>query len=160
MSISDSIVLMRAGTLQQVGAPQGVYDDPANLFVAKFLGTPAINVFEGRVAAGRLLLGDDAVLAVEGVPDGAVWAGVRPEGFVLDPAGPLGLALERVEVMGRDVSVVSAHPASASGPVRSIIDAASEVDRAARTVRFALKPAKVLLFDRATEQRERPCDET
>ena len=48
MSISDRMVVMREGVVQQIGRPQEVYDDPVNLFVAKFLGTPPINVFHGR----------------------------------------------------------------------------------------------------------------
>ncbi len=49
MSISDMIVVMKDGIVQQIGKPQNVYDDPVNLFVAKFLGTPPINVFSGEV---------------------------------------------------------------------------------------------------------------
>ena len=49
MSISDMIVVMKDGIVQQIGKPQNVYDDPVNLFVAKFLGTPPINVFDGEV---------------------------------------------------------------------------------------------------------------
>ena len=52
MSISDMIVVMKLGVLQQIGKPQDVYDDPVNLFVAKFLGTPPINVLEGSVRSG------------------------------------------------------------------------------------------------------------
>ena len=48
MSISDMIVVMKLGVVQQIGKPQEVYDDPTNLFVAKFLGTPPINVFDGQ----------------------------------------------------------------------------------------------------------------
>ena len=51
MSISDMIVVMKLGVVQQIGKPQEVYDSPANLFVAKFLGTPPINVFAGKVRA-------------------------------------------------------------------------------------------------------------
>ena len=51
MSISDLIVVMRSGVVQQIGKPQQVYDHPVNLFVAQFLGTPPINVFEGRCRA-------------------------------------------------------------------------------------------------------------
>ena len=69
MSISDMIVVMKLGVVQQIGAPQEVYDNPANLFVAKFLGTPPINVFKGRVAGGKLYLGENAVLNVSGVED-------------------------------------------------------------------------------------------
>ena len=49
MSISDIIVVMKDGVVQQIGKPQDVYDDPVNLFVAKFLGTPPINVFKGKI---------------------------------------------------------------------------------------------------------------
>ena len=61
MSISDMIVVMKDGIVQQIGQPQAVYDDPDNLFVAKFLGTPPINVFEGRVKNGALYAGDDHI---------------------------------------------------------------------------------------------------
>ena len=54
MSISDTIVVMKLGVIQQIGAPQYVYEEPANLFVAKFLGSPAINTFEGEIKDGKL----------------------------------------------------------------------------------------------------------
>ena len=56
MSISDFIVVMRDGIVQQKDEPQKVYDEPANLFVAKFLGTPAINVFKGEIKNGVLYI--------------------------------------------------------------------------------------------------------
>ena len=153
MSISDRIVVMKDGVVQQIGRPQDVYDDPVNLFVAKFLGTPPINVFEGRIAGGKLFLGDDEVLRVSGVDDQAVWVGVRPEGFIPQEAGPLCCSLVGVEVMGRDTSVVSTHPAAESASIRSIISAEHHIDKDAETVRFALKPGKVFLFSRESEER-------
>ncbi len=153
MSISDLIVVMKDGYVQQLGRPQDVYDDPVNLFVAKFLGTPPINVFEGQVKSGRLYLGEDAVLDVKGVPDQEVYVGIRPEGFILKEDGPLCCALNRLEVMGRDVSVVSTHPCSQNLTIRSIIAAENSVNTASATVRFALKPRKVFLFNKETEER-------
>ncbi|MCM1560154.1 MAG: ABC transporter ATP-binding protein [Butyrivibrio sp.] len=153
MSISDLIVVMKDGYVQQIGKPQEVYDNPVNLFVAKFLGTPPINVFDGAVKDGRLLIGDDPVLSVPGVPDQAVHVGIRPEGFILREDGPLHCQLNRLEVMGRDVSVVSGHPCCQSDTIRSIIAAETKVDAASDTVRFALKPAKVFLFRKETEER-------
>lgn len=153
MSISDRIAVMRLGVLMQMGRPQEVYDNPANLFVAKFLGTPPINVFEGRVRDGRLYIGDEAVFSAEGVPDQEVWAGVRPEGFLLQEDGPLTCELNRVEIMGRDISIISSHKACAAQAVRSIITAETSVNTAARSVRFALKPGKVFLFHKETEER-------
>ena len=155
MSISDMIVVMKLGVVQQIGKPQEVYDDPANLFVAKFLGTPPINVFNGSVRDGVVYIGEDAVLEVTGVEDQDVYIGIRPEGFVLDENGPLHCALSNVEVMGRDVSIVSTHPASANPSVRSIINADNKVDDSQATVRYAVKPHKFFLFSKETEERIR-----
>ncbi|MBR0219108.1 MAG: ABC transporter ATP-binding protein [Clostridia bacterium] len=153
MSISDMIVVMKSGILQQIGAPQEVYDDPVNLFVATFLGVPPINVFDGTVKNGKLYLGDQAVLSVPGISDQKVAVGIRPEGFILDENGPLQVQLKRVEVMGRDTSVVSTHPASRNVQIRSIIPARNKVDKEAPTVRFSLMPDKVFLFKADTEER-------
>ena len=155
MSISDRIAVMRLGVLMQMGRPQEVYDDPLNLFVAKFLGTPPINVFEGRVRDGKLYIGEEAVLPAEGLADQEVFAGIRPEGFILQEDGPLTCELNRVEIMGRDISVIASHPDCADQTLRAIIGAESKVDTDSPAVRFALKPGKVLLFDRETEERIR-----
>ena len=155
MSISDRIVVMKEGVVQQTGKPQDVYDSPANLFVAKFLGTPPINEFGGKVKDGMLYLGEDAVLDASGVPDQEVTVGIRPEGFVPDENGPMHCGLSRVEVMGRDVSIVAVHPAleSESGILRAIISAEAMTEPGASSVRFSLKPNKVFLFDRAAGER-------
>ena len=153
MSISDMIVVMKLGVVQQVGKPQEIYDSPTNLFVAKFLGTPPINVFSGRVMNEQLYLGDTAVLTVKGAPDGDVTVGIRPEGFVMDKNGALRCDISNVEVMGRDVSIVSTHSASLNPTIRSIIDADEKPDADATVATFALKPHKVFLFDAETEER-------
>ncbi|MBQ9150954.1 MAG: ABC transporter ATP-binding protein [Clostridia bacterium] len=155
MSISDMIVVMKLGVVQQIGAPQEVYDDPTNLFVAKFLGTPPINVFEGEVKGGKLCIGDSAVLDVPGVEDQSVYVGIRPEGFIPDENGPLTCRLNGVDVMGRDVSLVTSHPASLNPVVRSIVDADAAKRAGGDTVRYALKPHKVFLFGKTDEKRIR-----
>ena len=164
MSISDMIVVMKEGIVQQIGRPQQVYDSPANLFVAKFLGTPPINVFQGKVRKGMLYIGEDAVLKLQGAGSGEdreVYAAVRPEGFLLQEEGPLHCELSGIEVMGRDISVVSKNSASENPAIRAIIGAENgiHVERMLsahpekRTVRFALMPHKVFLFDKETEER-------
>ena len=155
MSISDIIVVMKLGVVQQVGAPQDVYDDPTNLFVAKFLGTPPINVFKGAVKGGKLIIGDAAVLSVPGVADREVFVGIRPEGFIPAADGAFECNLSNIEVMGRDVSVVSTHEASQNPFIRSIIDADNRVDPGKQTVSYNVKPHKVFLFHKETEERIR-----
>ena len=153
MSISDMIVVMKLGVVQQIGAPQEVYDNPVNLFVAKFLGTPPINVFDGKVAGGKLYIGEEAVLDVNGVADQDVHVGIRPEGFQLDDNGPLTCKLSSVEVMGRDVSIVSENAASQNPVIRSIINADNKVDATAENVKYSLKAHKVFIFNKETEER-------
>ena len=153
MSISDFIVVMKLGVIQQVGKPQDVYDDPANLFVAKFLGTPPINVFDGEIKDGKLHIGGAAVLDTPNVADQPVTVGIRPEGFNLDPNGPFVTNLSNIEVMGRDVSIVSRHENSQNPVVRSIIPSDAVIDTTASTVAFSLKPYKVFIFNKENEER-------
>ena len=153
MSISDMIVVMKLGVVQQIGAPQDVYDDPHNLFVAKFLGTPPINVLVGTVSGGKLLLDGKAVMNVPGVADQDVYVGIRPEGFEIDNNGTLECTVSNLEVMGRDVSVVATHPASVNPVIRSIINADKKIDVSAKTIRYSLKPHKLFLFNKDTEER-------
>ena len=153
MSISDQIVVMKLGVLQQIGAPQDVYDNPRNLFVAKFLGTPPINVLEGQVSNGQLLINGEPVLDVPGVEAQDVYVGIRPEGFELDPNGRMHCTLSSVEVMGRDSSIVCTNPASVNPVIRAIINSDNRVDTGRSTVAFSLKPHKVFLFNRETEER-------
>ncbi|MGN0297731.1 MAG: ABC transporter ATP-binding protein [Lachnospiraceae bacterium] len=153
MSISDMIVVMKDGFVQQIGKPQEVYDNPVNLFVAKFLGTPPINVFQGSVQDNQILIGDNAILPIRNVPNQEVLIGIRPEGFLLQDKGPLPCKLNRIEVMGRDISVISTHDASVNTTIRSIINADNHVDLQAATVNFAVKPNKLFLFHHETEER-------
>ncbi len=155
MSISDLIVVMKDGVLQQIGKPQQIYDEPCNLFVAKFLGTPPINVFHGRVEGGKLLVGKDTILSAN-IPDQEVWCAIRPEAFTLDENGPMQCALHGVEIMGRDVSVVAGHPALDGVQLRAITPSARKLDDEVETVRFRLDPEKVLLFSKTDEKRI-PC---
>ena len=153
MSISDLIVVMKLGVVQQIDEPQKVYDSPVNLFVANFLGTPPINVFTGKVENERLYIGNSKVLDVPGVSDQEVYVGIRPEGFVLNENGPLEFNLNNVEVMGRDVSVVSTHEASVKPQIRSIISAESKINLSATTIKFSVKPHKTFIFNKETEER-------
>ena len=153
MSISDLIVVMKDGVVQQIGKPQEVYDSPVNLFVAKFLGTPPINVFNGRIEEGRLLVGDEAVLdGIDGVSDREVTVAIRPEGLVPCEDGCLTCDLEGVEVMGRDVSVVCTHKESHNAKIR-VITTAQKVSDLSLAVRFSPIKAKVFVFDKESEER-------
>lgn len=167
MSISDMIVVMKDGVIQQIGEPQTVYDDPKNLFVAKFLGTPPINVFTGKVENEKIWIGSDCILDAKGAEDQEVYVAIRPEGFVLpeeececkkeedleENRGILHCALQAVEVMGRDCSVVMTHPLSEGAVLRGIIPSDAKVDTKQKQIGFELKKSKVFIFRKDTEER-------
>ena len=153
MSISDCIVVMKDGEIQQTGAPQEVYDQPCNLFVSKFLGVPPITLLDGRIESGSLFIGDQAICQVGDVKDCPVTVGIRPEGFIPDPNGPLVCQIKEVEVMGRDISVVCQTPYALSESIRAIISSEQAVDRNDRDIRFSIKPGKLFAFDKETAVR-------
>ena len=82
-----------------------------------------------------------------------VWVGIRPEGFYVDENGPLVCTFHGVEVMGRDVTVVSSHPAFDGETIRTIIDARNGVDPAKGEVCYRLRPGKVFIFSKETGER-------
>lgn len=152
MSISDFIVLMKDGVMQQIGKPQEVYDNPENLFVGKFLGTPAINVFEGRIKDHKLYIGDDYVMDKD-IDDQDVYVGIRPEGFIPDKNGRLVCRYDRQETTGRDTSVISHNDHCISDEdIRAIIDDDDQIIVEDGLIRFDLKPNKTYLFSKIDEK--------
>jgi multiple sugar transport system ATP-binding protein len=82
MTLGDRVAVMRSGVLQQVDAPRVLYNDPVNIFVAGFIGSPAMNFFSGTMSNGKVKLPFAEVAAPEGVSHaGEVIVGIRPEDF-------------------------------------------------------------------------------
>lgn len=153
MSISDLIVVMRDGFIEQIGKPQEVYDNPENLFVAKFLGTPAINVFDGYIKDSSLFIGDEKIMDIQNSLCKNVKVAIRPEGFIPSNDGCLSCELSGIEVMGRDVSIISMNSCCENKKIRSIISAETKIDTTKSVIRFNLKLSKVFLFDGETGKR-------
>lgn len=108
MTMADRIVVMRGGNIEQIGAPLELYDSPANEFVATFIGSPAINLLEGRIDGGRFLMPDGGTLPLPdghaGAEDGrAVKFGIRPEHFtIVDGEGMAVMTVDVVEPTGNE----------------------------------------------------------
>ena len=151
MSISDFIVVMKEGVVQQVDEPQVVYDDPANLFVAKFLGTPPINSFVGEIKNHKVYINGKAIMDTE-FEDQEVYVGIRPEGFIVDPKGVFSCEIKQLEVMGRDISIISTNPACEKPSIRTIVDSDVQIPTSG-IVKFNIKPNKIFLFNKETEVR-------
>lgn len=145
MSISDHIILMKDGVKQQVGKPQEVYNNPINLFVSKFLGTPSINFFNAFIKNEMLYIGDEAVMETAGVADQNVISGIRPEGVIPDANGRFTVQVNRIEVLGRDTTLVAAHPSAQESAVRFVVSSEYS-DLHKEKIALTLKPEKVFLF--------------
>jgi multiple sugar transport system ATP-binding protein len=149
MTMADKIVVMNGGNVEQIGAPLELYDHPLNLFVAGFIGSPAMNFLKGRIAGGAFQSEDGTTLPLPSGPDGSdgkpVVYGVRPEHFMLSPQG-LPATVHVIEPTGSETQVMAEF---AGSPVicafRERVSA-----RPGETIRMAPDPALVHVFDAAT----------
>ena len=151
MSISDEIVVMKFSVMQQKGAPQGVYENPTNQFVAKFLGTPPINIFNGVAHDGGIYVGKERIAATK-LPDQEITVGIRPEGFDINPEGNMSIYIQHVEYIGRDKLVTGVNPNSEKETFRFIVDSSVELKEES-TAKAFVKPNKFFVFDKETEER-------
>jgi multiple sugar transport system ATP-binding protein len=114
MTMADRIVVLRAGVVEQTGTPLELYNEPANEFVAGFIGSPKMNFIPVEVAASNghevtvALPGGSRVdlrLASPAAPGTGMKLGIRPEGIVIDPAGPVAGQVSVVEHLGSETLV-------------------------------------------------------
>ena len=147
MSISDEIVLMELGVKQQVGHPQDVYDKPDNMFVAKFLGTPPINIFDGTIKAGKIML-NDVVLGKTKAKDMDVVVGIRPEGFKVVKESNFELPVYQVETIGRDTTLLVKYQEDGK-TYRIIVDAQYRI-KPGDVVKFEIDNSKIFVFNPET----------
>ena len=151
MTLADRIVVFRAGAVEQVGTPLELYREPANRFVAGFIGSPAMNFLDARVEGGRVRLGEAAVCDTR-APDGPVTLGLRPEHLRPDEAGPLVGRVSVFEHLGGESFV---HLALEGG---GTLVAKLDGERAfapGETCRLSIAPDKCHVFD-AEGRRIRP----
>ena len=107
MTMADKIVVLRAGNIEQVGSPLDVYERPATVFVAGFIGSPSMNFLDATITDGRIeVIGGQTIFAPPRSADGPVVLGLRPEQLDNSPdAGELSLEIDVVEPLGTDALV-------------------------------------------------------
>jgi ABC-type sugar transport system ATPase subunit len=170
MTMADRVAVLNAGRLQQVGPPQAVYDRPANLFVARFLGSPPMNVLPGTVDGTSVTVGGATFDLPRPVAAGArrVEVGIRPEHLALasgaDMAGTLGGADMAGTVGGADMAgtVELVESLGYERLVRCAVDGGTVIVRAApgaadpaigERVSVRIDARRVHLFDPDTTER-------
>ncbi len=105
MTMADRMIVMNGGHAEQIGTPLEVYEEPASLFAAQFIGSPAMNVVGGEIREGRLHFDSGAELDVPMAASGRVQVGMRPEHLVVDAEGPLAMHAEQLEPLGANTLV-------------------------------------------------------
>ncbi len=144
MSISDKMVVLDFGKYQQYDEPQVMYNNPANLFVAKFLGNPPINTFEAEVKKGQLMINDKPFTKVK-VPDGLYDIGMRPENFRASEDG-FDVKIKEIFHVGRDTMI---HFDFNGKNVRALVDS-DDMKPNQKTVGLTIKNERIYLFDKET----------
>jgi multiple sugar transport system ATP-binding protein len=159
MTMADRIVAMNGGVVQQIGTPLELYDDPANIFVAGFIGSPAMNFLQATLLAGKagaaLRVGEVTLAEVprpEGLADGApVTVGIRPERIVLGAGDGADAQIDLVEPTGLGMVI---HLVVGGQDLKLFTTERPKVSVGER-VRLSIAPEDVRLFDKATGVRLR-----
>jgi sn-glycerol 3-phosphate transport system ATP-binding protein len=155
MTLSDQLVVMNAGRVEQIGTPTQVYLRPASKFVATFIGSPPMNILQGKVAGdGRVAIGDAALEVADMrrglTPGSAIEVGLRPEDVAFIPGqGELRMNVDFVEELGATQLFhgnVAGSPFVLQAPTGEIPTSTSHVP-------LSLSPAKIHLFDPESGQR-------
>ena len=170
MTLADRIAVLSHGKLQQLGPPQELYDAPANVFVAGFIGSPPMNLLRASARDGRVSAGD-FVLERAGLPDGALIVGLRPEAlrpavdgmpsvnFRVDVVEPLGDELIVHGSLAAELIAASSDAEFADGalPVSNgtSVEAVARLDPRDRpaegsVIRLGIEPQDVHVFDAQT----------
>ena len=157
MTMGHRIAVMNAGRVQQVGTPLDVYDRPANVFVAQFIGTPPMNFFPAKVADGRVEGASFAVPLPETMREisGDVLVGIRPENLLQPGAtgrgqtGQISGTVDLVELVGHEAVV---HIRAGETPLIATFDA-HHAPRVGETITAGVELERMHLFDARTEAR-------
>ena len=152
MTMADKIVVMHDGVVEQIGAPLELYDRPVNLFVAGFIGSPSMNVLEGRIEGGSFAVGN-LLLPLGRAPEAPagrpVHYGIRPEHFLLTGEGGLPIEVIVIEPTGSETQVV----AKAGGSEITCVFRERISARPGEIIHVTPDPAHVHLFDKETGRR-------
>ncbi len=154
MTLSDKLVVMNGGRIEQMGVPSDVYRKPASKFVATFIGSPPMNIAQGVVRGpGAVALGDVVIpvedMAADLKPGDAVEVGLRPEDLAVGPGGTLDMRVDFIEELG---ATQLFH--GVLGSAALVIQAATGlVPSDSQTLKLSIDAAKVHLFDVATGMR-------
>ncbi|MCP3970105.1 MAG: ABC transporter ATP-binding protein [Rhodobacteraceae bacterium] len=151
-TMADRIICMSRGRIEQIGTPEDFYSRPASLFVAKFIGSPPLNLVEGTGREGRFQTGGASLRlgSDQGAPpEGGIVAGLRPEMLTFGPEGIAG-EIVAIEPMGRETLYILD---TDLGGLRVLESRPDRTHTVGQKVHVSFDAAETVLFDAATETR-------
>ena len=151
MTMADRMIVMNGGVAEQIGTPLEVYETPQSLFAAQFIGSPAMNVFDGIARGGQVSVGA-AVVGPSAGPDGPVKVGLRPEHLVSDPDGPLKARIQMSEPLGAN-TLLHGRIDDLNEAITVSLPGVHPVEDKGVEMRFSIAPGHIHLFDAETGQR-------
>ncbi|MSZ01038.1 MAG: ATP-binding cassette domain-containing protein, partial [Actinobacteria bacterium] len=159
MTMGDRVAVLKDGLLQQVDTPRNLYDNPANAFVAGFIGSPAMNLLNAPIVGGKAMLGNLGI-AVPAAAGTEITVGVRPEGFTPASDG-FHVLVEVVEELGSDAFVYG-KPADTNVKFANASDEGAQIivrwdpknpPKPGETISVTANPNAVHLFNSTTGER-------
>jgi lactose/L-arabinose transport system ATP-binding protein len=144
MTLADTIVVLRNGNIEQIGTPELLYEDPANLFVAGFIGSPRMNFLRGKATESGLALEGGSIVPLKVARSGEVKVGIRPEHFVIGGGqAPLQIHVDVVENLGGTRYLYGTTAAGED----VVVEARDHISiQAGETVAVGCQPGKALAF--------------
>jgi sn-glycerol 3-phosphate transport system ATP-binding protein len=151
MTLAQRMIVMNAGRIEQIGTPEEVYLRPQTTFVAGFIGSPPMNLLEGRADGSRFTIGGTTLPLPASAPRaGALVLGTRPEHLEVDAAGTWSMTIEMQEMLGAE-RLLHGHVGEASCTVR--VPGTLAVARNGDTLRLRAAPEHLHWFDPASGKR-------
>ena len=152
MTMADRMIVMNDGVAEQIGSPLEVYESPQTLFAAQFIGSPAMNVIDGRVEAGMLRLDGQAAMPIDGAIDGEVAVGIRPEHLHPDDDGPLEMLAALAEPLGAN-TLLHGSLAGSGHAITASLSGVHRLSGSNETLRLGVAAENIHLFDKSSGER-------
>ena len=152
MTMADRMIVMNGGIAEQIGSPLEVYQTPQTLFAAQFIGSPAMNLIDGRMENGRLTLENQAEIPCDSKHNGDVVVGIRPEHLMTDDQGTIEMQVSLAEPLGAN-TLLHGHLKNRDGDFTASLSGVHQLSDASQSMRLSVSPDNIHLFDKATGQR-------
>jgi len=149
MTLADRIIVMNEGVTEQIGTPLEVFETPKSIFVAQFIGSPAMNIIEGSACDGGYNLKDGTLIKCPNVKQKEVYIGIRPEDMVPDDNGDIRLKVNMPEPIG-STTIIHGELANSKIPLIVHMQGLHNILDLNQFINFSVPLEKIHFFDKKT----------